>query len=405
MLGPLPGIGRLFQGPPFGIGVLTAGFVLAIMVMPFISAVMRDVFETVPDVLKESGYGLGATTWEVIWQVVVPYARTGMIGGIMLGLGRALGETMAVTFVIGNAHRIGSSLLAPGTTISASIANEFTEAVGDLYTSSLIALGALLFLITFSVIAAARCMLLRLERGAVLGMSRRLLRKLINVLALGAVGHRDRHRPVLSRRDPLDAGVTTAWRACRRGCSRQMTPPPGSSGGLLNAIYGSVVMTLIGILIGAPIGMLAGTYLAEYGRTSRLSAVIRFINDVLLWAPSIIIGLFVYEMLVVRMGHFSALAGAVALAIIAMPVTVRTTEDMLNLVPQGMKDASAAMGAYPWRTITERRSIRRRAAASSPGCCWRWRASAARPRRCCSPRSTTSSGAAISTRRWPTCRW
>jgi phosphate transport system permease protein len=166
VLGPLPLVGKLFQGPPFGIGVLTASFVLAIMVIPFISAVMRDVFETVPDVLKESGYGLGATTWEVIWQVVVPYSRTGMIGGIMLGMGRALGETMAVTFVIGNAHRIGSSLLAPGTTISASIANEFTEAVGDLYTSSLIALGALLFLITFTVIAAARFMLLRLDRRA-----------------------------------------------------------------------------------------------------------------------------------------------------------------------------------------------------------------------------------------------
>jgi phosphate transport system permease protein len=165
-LGPLPLVGKLFQGPPFGIGILTAGIVLAIMVVPFISAVTRDVFETVPDVLKESGYGLGATTWEVIWKVVVPYARTGMIGGIMLGLGRALGETMAVTFVIGNAHRIGASLLAPGTTISASIANEFTEAVGDLYTSSLIALGALLFLITFTVIAAARFMLLRLERKA-----------------------------------------------------------------------------------------------------------------------------------------------------------------------------------------------------------------------------------------------
>ena len=165
-LGPLPLVGRLFQGPPFGIGVLSASFVLAIMVIPFISAVMRDVFETVPDVLKESGYGLGATTWEVIWQVVVPYARTGIIGGIMLGLGRALGETMAVTFVIGNAHRIGSSLLAPGTTISASIANEFTEAVGDLYTASLVALGVLLFLITFTVIAAARLMLLRLDRKA-----------------------------------------------------------------------------------------------------------------------------------------------------------------------------------------------------------------------------------------------
>jgi len=132
----------------------------------------------------------------------------------------------------------------------------------------------------------------------------------------------------------------------------QNTPPPGSSGGILNAIYGSVVMTLIGIVIGAPIGMLAGTYLAEYGRGSRLSSVIRFVNDVLLSAPSIIVGLFIYEILVIRMGHFSALAGGVALAVIAIPVTVRTTEDMLNLVPQGMKDASTAMGAYPWRTIT-----------------------------------------------------
>ena len=165
-VGPLPAIGRLFQGPPFGIGVLSAGLVLAIMVLPFIAAVMRDVFETVPDVLKESGYALGATTWEVIWNVVVPYSRVGMVGGVMLGLGRALGETMAVTFVIGNAHRVSASLLAPGTTISASIANEFTEAVGDLYTSSLVALGVLLFLITFAVIAAARFMLLRLERRA-----------------------------------------------------------------------------------------------------------------------------------------------------------------------------------------------------------------------------------------------
>jgi phosphate transport system permease protein len=165
-LGPVPLVGALFQGPPFGIGVFTAGIVLAVMVIPFVSAVMRDVFETVPDVLKESGYGLGATTWEVVWKVVVPHSRTGMVGGIMLGLGRALGETMAVTFVIGNAHRISTSLLAPGTTISASIANEFTEATGELYNSSLVALGALLFLITFTVIAAARYMLLRLDRKA-----------------------------------------------------------------------------------------------------------------------------------------------------------------------------------------------------------------------------------------------
>jgi phosphate transport system permease protein len=165
-IGPIPLLGKLFQGPPFGIGILTAGLVLAIMVLPFVSAVMRDVFETVPDVLKESAYGLGATTWEVIWNVVVPHSRAGVVGGVMLGLGRALGETMAVTFVIGNAHRMNASLLAPGTTISASIANEFTEAVGDLYTSSLIALGVLLFVITFAVIAGARLMLMRLNRKA-----------------------------------------------------------------------------------------------------------------------------------------------------------------------------------------------------------------------------------------------
>jgi len=130
----------------------------------------------------------------------------------------------------------------------------------------------------------------------------------------------------------------------------QMTPPPGGRGGLLNALYGSGIMTLLGILIGAPIGVLAGTYLAEYGKNSRLSTAIRFINDILLSAPSIIIGLFIYEVVVVRMGHFSAIAGALALAVLAIPVTLRTTEDMLNLVPIGMKDSSAALGAYPWRT-------------------------------------------------------
>jgi phosphate transport system permease protein len=165
-LGKVPFFGALFRGAPYGIGMLTAGIVLAIMIIPFISAVMRDVFETVPDVLKESGYGLGATTWEVIWKVVVPYSRAGMIGGTMLGLGRALGETMAVTFVIGNAHHISASLLAPATTISAAIANEFTEATTPLYTSSLVALGVLLFIITFVVIGAARLMLVRLGRRA-----------------------------------------------------------------------------------------------------------------------------------------------------------------------------------------------------------------------------------------------
>jgi phosphate transport system permease protein len=162
--GSVPGLSSLFAGPPYGIGVLTAGLILAIMVLPFITSISRDVFNTVPPVLKEAAYGVGCTTWEVVRSIVLPYTRVGVIGGVMLGLGRALGETMAVTFVIGNAHRISGSLLAPGTTISATIANEFTEAVGDLYTSSLIALGLLLFVITFIVLACARFMLMRMER-------------------------------------------------------------------------------------------------------------------------------------------------------------------------------------------------------------------------------------------------
>ncbi len=165
-LGQVPGIGALFAGPPLGIGVLTAGFILAIMVLPFISSIMRDVFETVPAILKESAYAVGATRGEVVRYIVLPFTRIGVVGGIMLGLGRALGETMAVTFVIGNAHRISASILQPGTTISASLANEFTEAVGDLYLSSLIALGFILFVITFIVLAIAKVLLLRLQKQA-----------------------------------------------------------------------------------------------------------------------------------------------------------------------------------------------------------------------------------------------
>ena len=181
-------------------------------------------------------------------------------------------------------------------------------------------------------------------------MSRRSIRKLKNWLALGLAA--------LATAIGLALLGAMLWTLVKEGLAgmsinlfTKMTPPPGVPGGLLNAMYGTAMMTLLGMLIGAPIGLLSGTYLAEYGRTARISVVIRFVNDVLLSAPSIIVGLFVYEMVVVPMGNFSAISGAIALAIIALPVIVRTTEDMLNLVPQGMKDASTAMGAYTWRTI------------------------------------------------------
>lgn len=159
--GDLPLVGSLFAGPPIGVGVLAAGIVLSLMVIPFVASVMRDVFETVPPVLKESAYGVGCTTWEVVWNIVLPYTRVGVIGGIMLGLGRALGETMAVTFVIGNANRITGSLFSPGNSIASVLANEFGEADPGLHSSSLFALGLVLFVITFVVLALSRWLIRR----------------------------------------------------------------------------------------------------------------------------------------------------------------------------------------------------------------------------------------------------
>ena len=158
-------LGPLFRGAPNGIGVLSAGIILSIMVIPFIASVMRDVFEIVPPVLKESAYGIGATTWEVVWNVVLPYTRVGVIGGIMLGLGRALGETMAVTFVIGNAYKISASLFEPGNSIASALANEFNEAADPVHRAALIALGLVLFLLTFIVLACSRMLLAQLAKG------------------------------------------------------------------------------------------------------------------------------------------------------------------------------------------------------------------------------------------------
>ena len=165
VLGHIPFVGRLFQGAPIGIGLLSAGVILAIMIIPFIASVMRDVFEVTPAILKESAYAVGATTWEVVWNVVLPYTRVGVIGGIMLGLGRALGETMAVTFVIGNSDQLDtSSLYAAGNSIASALANEFTEAVSPIHTASLIELGLVLFLITFIVLVFSKLLLMKLAK-------------------------------------------------------------------------------------------------------------------------------------------------------------------------------------------------------------------------------------------------
>jgi len=163
-LGHVPVIGKLFQGPMMGIGILTAGIILAIMIIPFIASVMRDVFEVVPAVLKESAYALGCTKWEVVRKIVLPYTKIGVVGGVMLGLGRALGETMAITFVIGNAHQLSWSLFAAGNSIASTLANEFAEAESKLHVASLFALGLILFVITFVVLSAAKLMLIGMAR-------------------------------------------------------------------------------------------------------------------------------------------------------------------------------------------------------------------------------------------------
>ena len=407
VFGDIPVLSSLFAGPPYGIGMLTAGLILAIMVLPFITSISRDVFDAVPPVLKEAAYGLGCTKWEVFRNVVLPYTRVGVIGGVMLGLGRALGETMAVTFVIGNAHRISASILAPGTTISATIANEFTEAVGDLYTSSLIALGLILFVITF-VVLADRALPAAAHRTAdrVIDMRRKLY-------AAPPPPQRHRDRSVAGRHGlrPWLAGADP-WRLALEGLERPVAGRLHRN----DAAAGLRRRTAecdrrqpdhdrAGGAVGTPVGILAGTYMAEYGRYDRLTSVVRFINDILLSAPSIV------DRPVRLRGHGRSRwgtsrrsAGAVALAVIVLPVVVRTTEDMLLLVPDTLREAAAALGVPRCRHHPQGRAIARRRPACSPACCSRSRASAARPRRCCSRRSTTSSGAPISTRRWPTCR-
>lgn len=165
-VGPLPVIGKLFTGVPMGIGMFTASLILAIMIIPFIAATMRDVFSVVPDLLKESAYGMGATTWEVMFKIILPYTKAGVVGGVILGLGRALGETMAVTFLIGNTFNINPSLFGSGVSITSALANEFAEASSELHLSSLLHLGLILFVITFTVLSISKFMLMRIDKKA-----------------------------------------------------------------------------------------------------------------------------------------------------------------------------------------------------------------------------------------------
>jgi phosphate transport system permease protein len=321
--------------------------------------------------LKESAYGLGSTTWEVMSKVVLPYTKTGVVGAIMLGLGRALGETMAVTFVIGNQNQLNSlSLFEPANSITSALANEFAEAGEGLHQASLIYLGpgAVLHHLRRAGAVQAPAVAAASRRGDQ-GMSARPIAPHLDVAATAArirrAGQRRRVNVIALSLSLAAMAFGLFWliwilvETIRLGLGgltlslfTEMTPPPqAETGGLANAIFGSLTMVALATLVGTPIGILAGVYLAEYGQKTRLGAVTRFINDILLAAPSIVIGLFIYTVVVARLKSFSAIAGILALALIVIPIVIRTTENMLTLIPNALREAAYALGTPKWRVI------------------------------------------------------
>jgi phosphate transport system permease protein len=305
LLTGVPYLGAFVSGPPVGIGILSAGIILAIMIIPFIASVMRDVFEVTPALLKESAYGLGSTTWEVVWKVVLPYTKTGVLGGVMLGLGRALGETMAVTFVIGNMNQLNSlSVFEAANSITSALANEFAEAGEGLHQASLIYLGLVLFFITFVVLACPSCCSTVCRRTKEPAHEPDLhLPKMLDAADLAAVRQAKYNKRKRLNQVALTLSMAAMlfgvfwlvwilWETIRQGLGglnfalfSQMTPPPNEEGGIANAIWGSLMMVALATFVGTPIGVMAGVYLAEYDKKGWLASTTRFVNDILLSAP------------------------------------------------------------------------------------------------------------------------
>ena len=315
------------------------------MILPFVTAISRDVFETVPPVLKEAAYGVGATTFEVVGNIVIPYTRVGVIGGVMLALGRALGETMAVTFVIGNATKISTSILAQGTTISAMIANQFADADPGLFTSSLLALGFILFVITFIVLAAGA-----LDAGAArsegvtlmanLYPARRRRNAIWTVLAYAATAFGLSWLVLI-----LGALLWKGFGGLSLDVFTKMTAPPGVAGGLLNSIVGSLIVTAIG-LVDRRAARHSRRHLSRRirpllaARRPSCASSTTFCSA----RPRSSSACSSTSSASCRSAISPALAGGVALAVIATPIIVRTTEDMLNLVPNTLREAASALG-------------------------------------------------------------
>ncbi len=364
-----------------GVGLLSAGLILAIMVVPYIAAVSYEACRAVPQSQREGALALGATRWQMIRSVVLPYARSGIIGGCFLALGRALGETMAVTMLIGNRPEIHLSLVAPADSIASAIANQFTEATYDLYLSALVELALLLFVVTVAVNSLARLLIARLGKGRpFLGPRWSIWRAEPVVRPHSLDGQRQTEREDRTARVPtrklqrIDWLMTGALGLCLvatlaplflilghlvyQGLGalnweffvRLPAPVGEAGGGMANALYGSGLLVGLATLFAAPIGLLAAIYLAEY-RGGWLGSAVRFIGELLGGVPSIVIGIFAYTLVVVPMGHFSGWAGAFALGVIMLPTVLRASEEALRLVPQSLRDAGYALGASRWQTV------------------------------------------------------
>jgi phosphate transport system permease protein len=368
-----------------GIGILSASIVLSIMIVPYVAAVSFDVCRAVPQSQRAGALALSATRWQVIWRVVLPYARPGIVGGCFLALGRALGETMAVTMLIGNRPEIKLSLFAQGNSIASVIANEFTEATYDLYLSALVELGLVLLCVSVLVNSLARWLIWRVSRPAKTARQDpaslpeytarpgsnnhvpSLTRPRSNPLL--TVGPRaQRHAAWVNHVMTLALGLCVAFTivplflilgflivegvgALDWNFFTQLPAPVGEKGGgMANAIYGSFQMVGLATAMAVPVGLLAAIFLSEY-RSDRLGPVVRFVGELLGGVPSIVVGIFAYAVIVKPMGHFSGWAGAFALAFMMVPIVMRASEESLKLVPPAIRNASYALGASQWQTV------------------------------------------------------
>jgi len=395
---------RPFEGPVTSGSYLISGLVLAIMILPIITAITREVLLTVPRDQREAAFALGATRWEMVRHSMLPWARSGIVGASALGLGRAVGETIAIVMLLGNTPGIFTPLVGPGSTLASVIAMQTGEASG-LQLSSLTALAVVLFVIAFIINAAARLLVRRAEGGASGGLFRRGGSWVAGLVRAPSRADRGAEpppppSPVTAAPEPAPVrepaaisgpGAISRGRIVRSRIAEGFiwlsvlfglvpliavlaemlmkglpalsvafftelppTDPASYGGGIANALVGTLILMAIALVVAAPLGVLTALYMRDVGKSgslnSRIGSVVGFIVDILLGVPSVVVGLIVYLGIVVVQGHFSALAGGIALGVIMFPIVVRAADEVLRLVPSGQQEAALALGAPKWRT-------------------------------------------------------